>query len=117
MEALSSLLVNLVKNRPRMLLSLEFKQYAIRHPQRQKRLAELHAAMCLRCAETHIDELLPELMHRTAARKRRQTAHFAALIDGLALNRLFDPPSLGDKQLRLLVRAGVKIALEQAREP
>ena len=116
-EALTKLLANLVKNRSRMLLSLEFKLYAIRRPHRQKRMADLHAAMCLRCAETNIDDLLPELVHRTAAKKRKQAAHFASLIDGMALNRLFDPPALSDKQLHTLIRAGVQIAIDQVREP
>jgi hypothetical protein len=32
-------LSEVIKDRPRMLLALEFKQYAIRHPRKQKRLA------------------------------------------------------------------------------
>ena len=43
-----------------MLLALEFKQYAIRHPRKQKRLADLHASMCARCMEADLDRLLPE---------------------------------------------------------
>ena len=116
-EALTVLLAKLVKNRRRMLLSLEFKLYAIRRPRRQKRLAKLHAAMCLCCAERKIDELLPELKQKTAAKQRKQAAHFASLLDGLALNRLFDPPALSDTQLRLLIQAGVQIAIDQVREP
>ena len=116
-EALTVLLAKLVKNRRRMLLSLEFKLYAIRRPHRQKRLAKLHAAMCLCCAENKIDELLPELRHKNAAKQRKQAAHFASLIDGLALNRLFDPPALTEKQLQTLIQAGVQIAVDQVREP
>ena len=116
-DALTVLLAKLVKDRRRMLLSLEFKLYAIRRPHRQKRLAELHAAMCLCCAERKIDELLPELKHKTAAKQRKQAAHFASLLDGLALNRLFDPLAVNEKQLRLLIQAGVQIAVDQVREP
>lgn len=109
-EALTTLLASLVKNRRRMLLAVEFKLYAIRRPQ-QKRLAALHTAMKLRCAEQHIDELLPELRGQSAAQKRENAAHFGALVDGLALNRLFDPRSMRETNLRLLLKAGVKTAI------
>ncbi|MBV9404607.1 MAG: TetR family transcriptional regulator, partial [Acidobacteriaceae bacterium] len=45
-RALARHLIEVIRNRPRMLLALEFKAYAIRHPRKQKRLADLHAAMC-----------------------------------------------------------------------
>ncbi len=112
--ALTTLLASLAKNRRRMLLSIEFKLYAIRRPQ-QKRLAALHNAMKMRCAEQNIDELLPELTGRSAARKRETAAHFGALLDGLALNRLFDSRSMREANLRVLLEAGVKatIALDR----
>ena len=93
-----------------MLLALEFKLYAIRRPH-HKRLAALHRIMKMRCAEAHIDELLPELQGQSAARKRETTAQFSALVDGLALNRLFDPQSMREGQLRLLLHAGVEASL------
>ena len=114
-EALTRLLGRLVRNRRRTLLSIEFKLYAIRRPHRQRRLAELHAAMCLRCAAAHIDELLPELQHQNPAKKREQAARFAALIDGLVLNRYFDPPALREREVHSLIEAGVKQAFAQTR--
>ena len=115
LDALSQYLLALFKNKRRMLLSLEFKLYAIRKPHGQKRLANLHAAMCVRCAETHIDHLLPELSHADPQRKRRQAAIFGAVLDGLVLNRLFDPSALQSEQMLALIRAGVRIAIAQAR--
>ena len=109
-EALTNLLASLAKNRRRMLLAIEFKLYAIRRPQ-QKRLATLHHAMKMRCAEQEIDELLPELKGRSAAHKRETAVHFGAVVDGLALNRLFDPGSMREANLRTLLKAGVKAAI------
>lgn len=109
-EALTRLLEKVIKNRKRMLLSIEFKLYAIRRPH-HKRLAKLHSAMKMRCAEAHIDELLPELQGNSPARKRETAAQFSALIDGLALNRLFDPHGLRGEHLRCLLQAGVRTAL------
>ena len=100
-----------MKNRRRMLLSIEFKLYAIRRPH-HKRLAALHRAMKMRCAEAHIDELLPELRGRRVARKRETAAQFGALLDGLALNCLFDPQSMRAPQLHVLLEQGTKALLD-----
>jgi AcrR family transcriptional regulator len=48
-DALAEYLSEVSKDGERILLNLEFKLYAIRHPQRRKRLADLHAQMCLTC--------------------------------------------------------------------
>lgn len=111
MQALTVLLAGLIKNRRRMLLSIEFKLYAIRRPH-HKRLATLHQAMKMRCAEAHIDVLLPELKGQGPARKRETAAHFGALVDGLALSRLFDPQSMREAQLHSLLQRGTKAILD-----
>lgn len=118
-DVLTDLLVDLVKDRGRMLLSIEFKLYAIRQPEsaRHKRVADLYAAMKMRCAETHIDALLPEFRHKDPARKREQAAEFGALLDGLALNRLFDPVALPESELRARIRAGVEAAIRYQPQP
>jgi AcrR family transcriptional regulator len=110
-EVLVQHLATLLNDRRRMLLSLEFKAYAIRHPQRQKRLADLVSAMCLCCAETGIDYLIPELRHKDDAIKRARAAQFGALIDGLAINHLFDPTSLNPEYILRYLRAGVESIL------
>ena len=111
-EVLVEHLAALLNDRRRMLLNLEFKAYAIRHPRRTKRLANLVSAMCLCCAETGIDYLVPELRHEDPAIKRAQAAQFGALIDGLAINRLFDPSSLDADRILYQLRAGVKAILD-----
>ena len=110
-EVLVQHLATLLNDRRRMLLSLEFKAYAVRHPQRQKRLADLVSAMCLCCAETGIDYLIPELRHKDDAIKRARAAQFGALIDGLAINHLFDPTSLNPEYILRYLRAGVESIL------
>lgn len=100
-------LAALLKNRRRILLSLEFKMYAIRHPHKQKRLADLVATMCQRVAETGIDCLLPELRELDRGIKRTQAAQFGALIDGLALNHFFDPLALDSVMVERKLRDGI----------
>lgn len=111
-EVLVQHLATLLNDRRRMLLNLEFKAYAIRHPHRRKRLVDLVSAMCLCCAETGIDYLVPELRHEDPAIKRAQAAQFGALLDGLAINRLFDPSSLDAERILCQLRAGVGAILD-----
>ncbi len=95
LHALAQCLCSLGKDRQRTLLNIEFKLYAIRHPHRRKRLADLHALMRLRCSLPEIDELLPEYMG-AADVKRSQSLVVGAVMDGLSINQLFDPGSLSD---------------------
>src|SRR5271156_4109161 len=50
LDALTEYLAHLSQDLERMLLNLEFKLYAIRHPRKRKRLADLLRAMRLRTA-------------------------------------------------------------------
>jgi len=111
-EVLVQHLATLLSDRRRMMLNLEFKAYTIRHPRRQKRLVALISAMCLCCAETGIDYLVPELRHEDPAVKRAQAAQFGALVDGLAINHLFDPASLDLDQILHRLRVGVDAILD-----
>lgn len=111
-EVLVQHLFAVLSDRRRMLLNLEFKAYAVRHTHRQKRLSDLITAMCLSCAETGIDSLIPELRHEDMAVKRAQAAKFRSLLDGLAINMLFDPPGLDAERAIEYLRAGVELILE-----
>jgi AcrR family transcriptional regulator len=111
-EVLVQHLATLLSDRRRMMLNLEFKAYVIRHPRRQKRLVALISAMCLCCAETGIDYLVPELRHEDPAIKRAQAAQFGALVDGLAINHLFDPASLDSNQILHRLRISVAAILD-----
>lgn len=110
-EALVQHLLSVAKDRDRMLLHMEFKLYAIRTPRKHRRLADLHAAMCLRCAQVDVERLWPELAEGTALKKRRQAAEFGALLDGLALNRMFAPEGIQEMQVRRHLEAGIGVML------
>jgi AcrR family transcriptional regulator len=97
-EVLARHLGELLLDRQRLLLNLEFKMYVIRHPRKRKRLAALYAEMCLRCAMTKINILLPELAGAEVRLRRSLTTEVGVMMDGLALNTMFDPQSLPDSQ-------------------
>ena len=110
-EVLAKHLLSVIGNRRRMLLALEFKLYAIRHPRKTKRLADLHAALCLSCAEANVEKLIPGFACLTAKEKRRQTAQVGALLDGIALNLMFDRRGLPEDLILRHLRAALRIAL------
>jgi AcrR family transcriptional regulator len=98
-EALAQYLARLSKDVERMLLNVEFKLYAIRHPHKRKRLADLLRAMKLRTAIPEISRLLPQLDGKTDSTKLTDCLAICGVMDGLALNHLFDPDGLDNQAL------------------
>jgi AcrR family transcriptional regulator len=97
--ALAAYIGELGRDKQRILLHLEFKQYAIRHPRRRQRLADMHATMRLRCYLPEIDELLPQLAEQTDDERRTRSLAISAILDGYGLNRLFDMGSIDEDEL------------------
>ncbi len=112
-EVLARHMLSLIRDKRRMLLALEFKLYAIRHAKRTKRLAELHSALCLSCVEANVAELIPGFTRLAPEKKRTQTAQVGALLDGIALNLLFDCRGLTEELILLHLRSALRIALRQ----
>jgi AcrR family transcriptional regulator len=110
-KALALHLSSVIEDRPRMLLALEFKLYAIRHPRRQKRLANLHRSMCARCMETDLSRLIPEFACALPGQQRAQSAQIGAILEGLGLNYMFDCGSLSEEQVVRLLQSNLRVAL------
>lgn len=110
-EVMANHLRSVMRGRKRMLLAIEFKLYAIRHPKRTKRLAELHAALCQRCVEGNVDRFIPGYADLTAKQKRTRTAEVGALLDGIALNLMFDTGAMTEELIQRHLRAALQIAL------
>ncbi|RZU38978.1 TetR/AcrR family transcriptional regulator [Edaphobacter modestus] len=100
-------LEDIIYDKDRVLLYLEFKMYAVRHPHKRKRLAELHLLMCTRGAAAKL-ALLPELQSDDAGEQRSRTAQFGLVIDGIALNHYFDPVGLNKEQTRERIESSVR---------
>lgn len=113
-ETLAQHLLETLKDERRSLLNLEFKAYAIRHPERQKRLDNLVSMVSTICAELGVDRVVPELREDDFETKKVHAAEFGALLDGLAINRLFNPDGLDEKRTLRILRAGVREILENA---
>jgi AcrR family transcriptional regulator len=98
-EALGEYLSELSKDRERILLNLEFKLYAIRHPRKRKRLADLHSVMRLRSSIPELTRLLPLLNKRNTSTNLTDSLAICGILDGLALSHLFDPDILDNREL------------------
>lgn len=112
-EVMARHMLSLIADRRRMLLALEFKLYAIRHTKSTKRLAELHSALCLSCVEADVEKLIPGFTCLSPEQKRKQTAQVGALLDGIALNLMFDSRGLTEELILQHVRSALRIALKQ----
>src|ERR1700678_1394427 len=98
-EALAQYLARLSKDIERMLLNVEFKLYAVRHPHKRKRLADLLRDMRLRTSIPEISRFLPQLDGRTTTAKLTDCLAICGVMDGLALGHLFDPDGLDNRAL------------------
>ena len=107
---------DLLHDKQRVLLNLEFKMYVIRHPQKRKRLSQLYEEMCLRCSMTKINTLFPELIGAALEKRRQLTMEVGAIMDGLALNSLFNPEGLTREHRRRYLQITAQEALRAARE-
>jgi len=114
-DTLARHLSQLVDDRRRILLNLEFKMYVIRHPRKRKRLNELYSEMCVRCSMEKISSLLPDLTNADLPKRRMITTEVGAAIDGIALNSLFNPRSISDDRRTELLRLVAREALRAAK--
>ena len=117
MEALAQYLARLSKDLERMLLNVEFKLYAIRHPHKRKRLADLLRAMRLRTSIPEISRLLPQLDGRTTSAKLIDCLAICGVMDGLALNHLFDPDGLDNRAVLRYLRLCLQETIPQEALP
>src|ERR1700723_3548778 len=116
-EALAQYLAHLSEDLERMLLNVEFKLYAIRHPHKRKRLADLLRAMRLRTSIPEISRLLPQLDGKTTRAKLIDCLAICGVVDGLALNHLFDPDGLDNHALVRYLRLCLKETTPEAALP
>jgi AcrR family transcriptional regulator len=85
-----------------MILQIEFKLFALRHPEMLPRLAEMHLDASTSINLEELPELFPE-ESRAAAELRRDTLAVESILEGFALNMLFSPALLDRSYLGELV--------------
>ena len=118
-DALAEYVGDMCKDLERILLNLEFKLYAIRHPRKRKRLADLYRAMQLRTSIPEFSKLLPQLNGHTTDVRLTDSLAVCGIFDGLALSHLFDPEGLNReaflRYLKTCIRETLPVAAPQKR--
>jgi AcrR family transcriptional regulator len=116
-QALVKYLIGISRDRERMLLNLEFKLYAIRHPRKRQRLANLHDALCLQVEVPELSRLLQQLGRQSPRAKRIGCLAIGGILDGLVLSHLFDPKVLDGHELERNLRLCLSELLQEDLEP
>jgi AcrR family transcriptional regulator len=77
-----------------LLLQIEFKLFALRHPEMRAELAVKHLEASTSINLAELSDLFPEKKSQTLSEHRRHTLAIEALLEGFALNALFSPEVL-----------------------
>jgi len=98
LRALRKFYVSRASDRQWVMLALEFKLYALRHPKLRARLARTHRRIRESLKLETIGNLIPQLMgERPESRELRRVA-LEAVLNGLVLEHAYDPESISQVQ-------------------
>jgi AcrR family transcriptional regulator len=98
LRALRKYYVGRVSDRQWVMLALEFKLFALRHPKLRARLARTHRRIRESLKVETIGKLIPELMNdRKESRELRKVA-LEAVLNGLVLEHAYDPETISQAQ-------------------
>jgi len=98
LRALRKFYVGRVSDRQWVMLALEFKLFALRHPKLRARLARTHRRIRESLKLELIGKLIPELMkERRESREMRRVA-LEAVLNGLVLEHAYDPETISQAQ-------------------
>lgn len=114
-DILATHLEEMLREKQRVLLNLEFKMYVARHPQKRKRLTDLYSEMCVRCSMTKVDTLFPEVVDAPAEKRRSLATELSVVIDGLSLSSLFSPEDVTGEQGRRYLRIAAQETVKAVR--
>jgi AcrR family transcriptional regulator len=101
-QAIKAYLVQQVLGERQLLLEIEFKLFALRRPEMLKALANKHLEASCRINQEELAPLFPEWQHSYEI-IRRNTLVIEAILEGLALNHLFDGRVLSAEQVSTLM--------------
>lgn len=98
LQALRDYYVARVADRQWVLLTLEFKLFALRHPKLRARLARTHRRIRESLKLEMISKLIPELMQGERESRELRRVALEAVLNGLVLEHAYDPETLSQSQ-------------------
>ena len=104
LDALREHYVSRVADRRWSILILEFKLYALRHPKLRARLAGMHRSIKSKMKWGDIGRIWDTRSEHTAEAKEFVRITLQIMLNGLVLERAYDPASISDTQVASLLR-------------
>ncbi len=98
MRALRKYYVGRVSDRQWVMLALEFKLFALRHPKLRARLARTHRRIRESLKLEIITKLMPELMKQRRELREVRRVALEAVLNGLVLEHAYDPETISQAQ-------------------
>ena len=111
-EALRKFYVNLISDRQWVMLLLEFKLFALRHPKLRAQLALTHRRIRSSLKLDVIDRLLPERLRASRESEDLRRAALGAILDSLVLEHAYDPRRISEAQVIALLKRLFDVLLE-----
>ena len=103
MRALRKFYVGRVSDRQWVMLALEFKLFALRHPRLHARLARTHRRIRASLKLEIISKLIPELMKSSKASQEVRRVALEAVLNGLVLEHAYDPEIISQVQATMML--------------
>jgi AcrR family transcriptional regulator len=98
LRALRRFYVGRVSDRQWVMLALEFKLFALRHPKLRARLARTHRRIRESLKLEMISKLIPELMKSPRESREVRRVALEAVLNGLVLEYAYDPETISQAQ-------------------
>lgn len=98
LRALRKFYIARASDRQWVMLALEFKLYALRHPKLRVRLARTHRRIRESLKLETISELIPELMKTGRESRELRRVALEAVLNGLVLEHAYDPETISQTQ-------------------
>ena len=98
LRALRKFYVGRASDRQWVMLSLEFKLFALRHPKMRAQLARTHRRIRESLKIETISKLIPELMESGRASREVRRVALEAVLNGLVLEHAYDPETISQAQ-------------------
>jgi AcrR family transcriptional regulator len=99
LEALRSFYIGLIADPQWVMLMLEFRLFALRHPKLRARLAETHRRIRSSLKLEVIDRLLPERLRASRESEELRKLALDVILNGLVLEHAYDPERISEEQL------------------
>jgi AcrR family transcriptional regulator len=97
--ALRSFYIHLIADPQWVMLMLEFKLFALRHPKLRARLAGTHRRIRASLKLEVIDRLLPSRLHASRESEELRKVALDIILNGLVLEHAYDPERIAETQV------------------